>query len=180
MAVAQFVKELLDSNEYVLFRALDGLTVEELHRQPDPDSNPIGWLMWHLSRVQDRVVSVMHGKEEEWFSGGWYEKFGRDRNPRGRDTGRGQTPEEVAAFRAPDVATLIAYYEEVRTRTNAFLDELTDADLERPVPKPGASRTGEMVPLTERLYDLIRDNVQHTGQIAYLRGLFRGNGWLDL
>lgn len=108
------------------------------------------------------------------------EKFGRDANPRGRDTGRGQTPEEMRAFRAPDVATLIAYYEKVRARTNVFLDELTDADLERPVQKPGASATGETVPMTVRLSDLIRDDVQHTGQIAYLRGLFRSHGWLDL
>ncbi len=180
MAVAEFMKELLDDNEYVLMNALEGLTAEELHRQPDPDSNPIGWLMWHLSRTQDRLVAVVQGLEEEWFSGSWYEKFGRDPNPRGRDTGRGQTPEEMRAFRAPNVATLSAYYEKVRARTNAFLDSLTDADLERPVPKPGASATGETVPMTERLSDLIRDNVQHTGQIAYLRGLIRGNGWLDL
>ena len=178
MAVAQFVRELLDSNEYVLFGALDGLTVEDLHRQPASDSNPIGWLMWHLSRIQDRIVSVMQGKDEEWISGGWYEKFGRDRDP--ADRGRGQTSEEVAAFRAPDVATLISYYKDVRTHMNAFLDALLDADLERPVPRPGRSSTGETVPLAERLYDLVRDNVQHTGQIAYLRGLFRGNGWLDL
>lgn len=180
MAVAEFMKLLLDDNEYVLMTALAGLTAEELHRQPDPDSNPIGWLMWHLSRTQDRLVAVMHGKEEEWFSGSWYEKFGRDANPRGRDTGSGQTPEEVRAFRAPDVATLIGYYEKVRARTNVFLDELTDADLERPVQKPGASATGETVPMTVRLSDLIRDNAQHTGQIAYLRGLFRSHGWLDL
>ena len=37
--------------------------------------------MWHLSRTQDRIVAVMHGKEEEWFRGSWYEKLGATPTP---------------------------------------------------------------------------------------------------
>src|SRR3712207_7179550 len=38
-------------------RSLDGLTPEDLHRRPGPAANPIGWLAWHLLRVQDDHVA---------------------------------------------------------------------------------------------------------------------------
>ena len=50
--VAEFVTAVLDRNEQILFQALEGLTPEELHRQPTRDTNSIGWLTWHLSRVR--------------------------------------------------------------------------------------------------------------------------------
>ena len=51
----------------VLLRALDGLSVEQLRSQPaGPDSNPIGWLAFHLSRVHDSNFSNLLGKEQAW------------------------------------------------------------------------------------------------------------------
>jgi len=37
-------------------RTLNGLTQEELDRQPKPDANSIGWLCWHLTRGQDKGI----------------------------------------------------------------------------------------------------------------------------
>ena len=51
----EIAKAVLDRNEAILLRALEGLTVDELQVQVGPASNPIGWLMWHLSRVQDNT-----------------------------------------------------------------------------------------------------------------------------
>lgn len=33
--------------------ALDGLSQADLDHQPKADCNSIGWIVWHLARVQD-------------------------------------------------------------------------------------------------------------------------------
>ena len=168
----QFAKDVLDRNEAILFEALDGLSAEDLHRQPGPDSNPIGWLMWHLTRVQDNHASAMEESEHVWVAGRWHERFDRDGDP--ADRGRGHTSEQVAAFRSPDVETLLGYYRAVRGRTDAFLDSLSADDLDRPVKNLAGDGT---VPMHVRLEMTLVDGIQHSGQIAYLRGLLKGKGW---
>ena len=37
---------------------LDGLTDDQLRHRPGPDANPIGWLVWHLTRSQDAQVAA--------------------------------------------------------------------------------------------------------------------------
>ncbi|MEX2431013.1 MAG: DinB family protein [Dehalococcoidia bacterium] len=171
---AQFTKDVLDRNEAILMQAMEGLTPADLHAQPGQDSNPIGWLMWHLSRVQDNHVSAMAGKQHVWVTDGWNARFGRDGFPV-EDRGRGHTPEQVREFKAPDGAALVAYYKAVRAETNKFLDGLSEADLNRPVPAVEGDST---VPLRIRLEMVVVDGLQHSGQIAYLRGLLQGKGWL--
>ncbi len=69
---------------------------------------------------------------------------------------------------------LLAYYKAVRGRTDAFLDGLSADDLERQVPNIAGDGT---VPMRVRLEMTVVDNIQHSGQIAYLRGLLKGKGW---
>ncbi len=168
----QFATAILDRNEAILFGALDGLGERELHHQPGPDSNPIGWLMWHLTRVQDNHLSAMEGTEHVWVTGRWYEKFGRGDDA--SDRGRGHTSDQVREFRSPGVDVLLAYYKAVRGRTDAFLEAVSAEDLGKPVPNVTGDGT---VPMRVRLEMTIVDNIQHSGQIAYLRGLIEGKGW---
>jgi uncharacterized damage-inducible protein DinB len=170
--IPQFVGGMLERTESVMLQALDGLSADELDRQPGPDSNPIGWLTWHLTRVQDRHVSAMQGKEQAWVTDGWHAKFERPADL--EDRGFGHTPEQVAAFRSPDAETLVAHYRAIRENTQRFLDALTPADLERQVP---AMRGDGTMLLSARLLAIMVDNMQHMGQVAYLRGLIRGAGW---
>ena len=53
MSVGSVLKDALDRNERYMLSAVEGLSPEELRRRPAPESNPLGWLMWHLTRVQD-------------------------------------------------------------------------------------------------------------------------------
>ena len=175
MEISQYTKNLLDRNEELIAAALEGLTPEELHRQMAPDTNHVGWLVWHLSRVVDRNVAAMSGTDQIWVTDGWHAKFGREPDP--EDRGAGHTPEQVAAFRAPDVETLLGYHRAVLTVTDAFLASLSAADLERQVP---AVRGGGTVPLSTRLQGVVNEAIHHGGQVCYLRGLIRGNGWLAI
>ncbi len=169
------VKSVLDRNERYMLAALSGLSPEELRARPAPESNPIGWLMWHLTRVQDYAISTILEHETVWVRGKWYEKFGMAPDPAYR--GNGDTPEQVDQFAAPNTETLVAYYRAVRANTDAFLNALTEEDLSRMVPPV---RGTEPVPLAERLPGIIVETVHHGGQVAYARGALKGKGWLDV
>ena len=175
MAIGQVIKDALDRNERYMLTALSGLSPEELRARPAPESNPIGWLMWHLSRVQDYAVSTITEQETVWVREGWHERFGMAPDPAYR--GNGDSAEQVDAFAPPDAETLAGYYRAVRANTDAFLDSLTEADLTRMVPPV---RGTELVPLSERLPGVIVETIHHGGQVAYARGAIKGKGWLDV
>ena len=87
----------------ILERVLNGLSEEDLNRQPKPDCNSIGWLAWHLTRVQDDHIASLMGEEQLWVKDGWCAKFGRPSDA--KDIGFGHTPEDVSGFKSPGAAT---------------------------------------------------------------------------
>ena len=159
----------------VLLRALTDLSVEQLKTQPaGPESNPIGWLSWHLSRVHDASFSNLLDREEtEWVAGRWYDKFGLQ-----ADTGSGgrSTLDEVRAFDPIDSATLIGYWESVRTRSREFLVQLRDEDLDKPTPNRHGGPPGQET-YKVTIARTTGDTIQHIGQVAYARGLVDVHGW---
>jgi len=63
--------------------AVDGLTPGQLAFRPDNGSNSIGWLVWHLTRIQDDHIADVAGTGQIWTSasGGagaatWADRFG--------------------------------------------------------------------------------------------------------
>ncbi len=53
MDVTQVLIDGFGRVQEVVHRVLDGLAPEELVARPAQGANPIGWLVWHLTRVQD-------------------------------------------------------------------------------------------------------------------------------
>ena len=155
----------------VFQRALTGLSIEQLKAQPSgPESNPIGWLAWHLTRTQDKTYSQLLGGEEAWTADRWCERFGQ---PADRGTGNGDSLEQVCAFDPIDSDTLIAYFEAAREKSRRFLDAITDDDLE----KPSAAGVARDETIKLSIARVTGDLIQHTGQIAYVRGLVDRHGW---
>ena len=48
---------------------LSGLAPDQLAHQVAPGANPISWLVWHLTRVQDDHVAKAFGAEQVWSAG---------------------------------------------------------------------------------------------------------------
>ncbi len=156
-----------------LAEALNGLTTEDLHEQPCSDCNSMGWLAWHLTRVQDDHVADLMGEEQLWLRDGWYARFNRPPDP--EDVGFGHTSAQVAAFRAPDGQTLLDYHRAVCERTQGYLRTLSLGDLDRELNEPWYQ---PLPTVGVRLISILADDLQHVGQIAYVRGLLKGKGWL--
>ena len=155
----------------VFHRALTGLTVNQLKAQPaGPEGNPIGWLAWHLTRTQDKNYSLLLGEEEAWIADGWHERFGL---PANNHSGIGDSPDRVREFDPIDADTLIAYFGVAREKSRRFLEALSDDDLEKP--SPAGVAQNETIKIT--VARVTGDLIQHSGQIAYVRGLVDRHGW---
>ncbi len=147
--------------------AVDGLDAETLARSPGADTNPVGWLVWHLTRVQDHHVSALIEQPQVWESEDWAHRFGVPADP--DNTGYGHGPDEVAAIRPESADALIGYYEAVAARTTDLLARTSAADLDRVVDR----RWDPPVTLGVRLVSIADDDIQHAGQAAYARGLLQ-------
>ena len=165
MDVSELLIELFGRVRGHVHAIADGLSPEDLVAPPEDGSNPIGWLLWHLTRVQDHHLAELLGEEQVYLAGGWAPRFGLDPDP--DDIGYGHGPDQVAAVRPDDAATLVAYYDAVADRTDAHLATLAPADLSRIVDE----RWDPPVSLGVRLVSVADDDIQHAGQAAYLKGL---------
>ena len=144
---------------------VDGLTPDNLVERPGPRANTIGWLLWHLARVQDHHVSELTGSEQVWSNGDWAGRFGLEPDP--SNTGYGHSSEEVGRVRPADGEVITGYLEAVQARTVAFLERLSDGDLDRIVDR----RWDPPVKMGVRLVSVADDSLQHVGQAAYVKGL---------
>jgi uncharacterized damage-inducible protein DinB len=146
-------------------QAVDGLDVEQLTTAPASGTNTIGWLVWHLTRVQDHHVSELLGEDQLWVTGDWADSFGRAPDP--DDTGYGHTAEEAAAVRPDSAQALVDYHDAVAARTQTLLDGISPGELNDVVDE----RWDPPVTLGVRLVSIADDDLQHAGQAAYVRGL---------
>ncbi|MFJ8689883.1 mycothiol transferase [Micromonospora wenchangensis] len=167
MDVDDLLTGIYDQLPDLVDAAVDGLGPEELCRTPRPGVNPVGWLVWHLTRIQDQQVADLLGAEQVWVAGDRAARFGLPADP--ADTGYGHTAEQVATVRPESARALVDYHRAVAERTRAFLAGLRPADLDRVVDE----NWDPPVTLGVRLVSIAADALQHVGQAAYLRGLLR-------
>jgi hypothetical protein len=146
---------------------LTGLTPDQLAYRIDQDANPISWLVWHLTRVQDDHVAKAFGAVQVWSSGGWAKRFGLSKSM--METGYGHTTTQVAAVgSATASASLLAdYHEETYAQTARLVSTVTDADLNRVVD----TRWTPPVTLGVRLVSVLNDDMMHVGQATYAHGI---------
>ena len=144
---------------------VEGLDPDDLARRVQPGANPIGWLAWHLLRVQDDHVAEVAGTEQVWTAEGWAGRFGLP--VADTATGYGMSDDEVDAVRVPSADLLLGYSRAVHARSAEFLRGLSDEDLDRVVD----TRWDPPVTLGVRLVSVLSDDLQHLGQAAYVRGL---------
>jgi hypothetical protein len=168
MQVSDVYVELFGRIPEIARNAVDGLTPDQLVIQFEADTNPIGWLVWHLTRVQDHHVAELLDEPQLWETGDWPGRFGVEADP--ADVGYGHTPAQVATVRPQSSAALVEYLEAVHARTGRLLGGLTAEELDRVVDR----RWDPPVTLGVRLVSVADDCLQHAGQAAYLRGLL---GW---
>jgi hypothetical protein len=140
----------------------DGLTEEDSTYRPAPEANTPGWLLWHLTRVQDDHVAGLAGVQQAWPS--WRERF--DLPFSDWATGYNHSADEVAAVRVS--GQLVAdYHADVHKLTLDYIGQISDDELARVVD----TNWDPPVTAAVRLVSVVGDVLQHLGQAAYVRGL---------
>jgi hypothetical protein len=67
MDVQTVVANVLTFNTNTFVRpALQGLSDADLLKRPSEACNPIGWLFWHQTRVEDLIISHISGRPQTW------------------------------------------------------------------------------------------------------------------
>ncbi|MGC5629120.1 mycothiol transferase [Georgenia sp. Z1344] len=144
-------------------RAGFSLTREQLDARLDPGANSIGWLLWHLTRVQDDHVAGAFGVDELWSTEGWAQRFDLDVE----GIGYGHTAEDVDRVTGFDARLVLDYHDAVHEQTIRCVRGLTEADLDRVVDESWDPPTTMGV----RLVSVVDDCLKHVGQAAFVRGI---------
>ncbi|GIG90365.1 mycothiol transferase [Plantactinospora endophytica] len=147
-----------------LHATVEGLSAEQLGYRPTPDANSIGWLVWHLTRIQDDHVADVAGTEQVWTAAGWADEFALPFDASA--TGWQHTSADVGAVR-PRAQLLHGYHDAVHDRTVEFLSGVADGDFDAIVD----TSWDPPVSLGARLVSVLADDLQHIGQAAYVRGI---------
>ncbi|MCP3990042.1 MAG: DUF664 domain-containing protein [Actinomycetia bacterium] len=169
MDVAALFAELYGRVAPLARYAVAGLTPDQLNQAPAGADNSIGWLIWHLARVQDHHMAEILDQDQLWVADmSWAPRFGLDPDP--SNIGYGHSADDVAKVHPDGPESLLAYLDAVEARTFTYLQGLQDVDLDRIVDR----RWDPPVTLGVRLVSIADDSIQHVGQACYLRGMF---GW---
>lgn len=164
--LAEFIRDALERQREFLSQAVDDLDNKELTWQPTSDSNSIGWILWHMFRVEDTWIQFfIQNNTEIWERQNWNTVFGLPV----RDNGFGHSSKEVTDFPSLDLSKLLEYGAEVRKET---LEYLTRLDTNQFTIVPRARRPNLTV--ADVFRQIVGEIYQHTGQIAYIKGMRRG------
>ena len=168
MEINDFILKSLERLKTLLTNAVSDLEPDELKWRAGPQANPIGFILWHQIRTEDRFINTLfQQKPQVWEQEKWYQKMNLSGDP--NDTGWGYTAEQVVAFPMPELERLLQYGEAVRTQTVEYIENLKPDDLSRIVEHP---RLGQIT-VSDLIILLLGEIYQHIGQIAYLRGLVK-------
>lgn len=164
-------RELFDRMPDLVAAAVDDLDVEALAHRVDPEANPVAWLVWHLSRVQDDHLAGAAAAlgwdrltDQVWVSDGFADRFDLPYDI--GTVGYGQSSDEVGRLRVPG-DLLLGYHGAVHARTQEFLDTVAPGEWDTVVDE----HWDPPVTLLARVASVLGDVTQHVGQAAYVRGL---------
>ena len=165
MTLNEFIEDAFNTELEDLMDALGDLTPEEMIWRAGPEANHIGWILWHMTRVEDMWFQFFIQRQTEiWERDGWNERFGLPT----RDNGFDHTIEQVHNFPAYDLSEMLKYGEAVRSATLSYLKTVTPEQMDM-VPREARPEMS-----VGRIFRQVTGEVyQHQGHIAYLKGLAR-------
>jgi uncharacterized damage-inducible protein DinB len=142
------IATIFSFNEPFVYRALDGLTDEELWRAPSQHNNAMLWVAGHVAQTRASVLRFLGGTVDT----GWGTLF--DRGAARADSTHYPSKDEIERV-----------MREVSPRLYAALRSLEDDVLTRPatIRVPGTKTLGD-----ELAFFALHDSY-HVGQLAYIR-----------
>ena len=162
MDTISFITDSLDQVNVRLLATCDGLTQEQVVWRPTAYTNNIGFILWHVARGEDRMITQLSGGSTDlWESEGLYIRFGQPVEMPDPGDRMG-----LRSLAIPAIDTLIGYLKAAHQKTSGYLATLSvDLLAEIPETYPRGASVGQA------LRHLITHKNNHHGQIDFLRGL---------
>jgi len=137
---------------------------EQLHFTPDEGGHSVAWVLWHAARVEDSIIHrVAQEKDVVWKQSDYAARSGLPL----KGIGTGQAPEEAQQVHIDDMKVFSEYAEAVAKATEAYLSDVSPAELEREVQVGERTETiGGAI-----LLHLITHLNGHRGEINAIRGV---------
>jgi uncharacterized damage-inducible protein DinB len=152
MTAKDVIRLNLDQGRNRLNTLLDDLSDADLLVRPVPGANHIAWQLGHLIASETRMMKQVPGAAAPELPPGFAERHTKD--TAASDTGFSTKAE------------YLALYDRVRAATLAALDRVSDADLDKPIEGPLASR----IPHVAGLFLLAGNHATlHAGQFSAVR-----------
>lgn len=156
---------------------LDRAEPELLRFRPSKNTNHIGWLIWHLTRVQDDHFVHLANRlwpessaEQRWVADGWRQRFQLPYSD--LDTGYGHSSGQVEEFGMYESAYLLGYYRSVHQLSDRILCMLEDGDFDTIIDR----RWDPPVTVGVRLASVLNETTKHLGQAEFVQGIFADHG----
>lgn len=104
---------------------------EQLRARPQPGTNSLAWLLWHIARTEDMGVNLfVAGRRTVLEEDGWLERLGLERI----DMGAGMSDDEVGEITSRvSIAELRAYRAAVGLRTKEIVAAMRPEELDEPI-----------------------------------------------
>ena len=162
MDALTFISDALRQVQLRLLATCQGLTQDQVLWRPSLHANNIGFILWHLTRGEDNVISNLGAPEPAlWVSQGWHEKFNQPVEAPDPGDRMG-----LQSLPIPDLEVMLGYSKAVHEKSQSFLSSLPSEMLDRGSDPTGSNRT-----VAASLRHLITHKNNHHGQIDYIRGL---------
>ena len=162
MDAVTFISDTLRQVQLRLLATCEGLTQDQVLWRPSTQANNIGFILWHLTRGEDNVISNLSGPESAlWVSQGWYEKFNQ---PVGAPDPGDRLG--LQSLPIPGLEVLLGYSKAVHEKSQSFFSTLPGNRLDEAQDPTRPQRT-----VAASLRHLITHKNNHHGQIDYIRGL---------
>ena len=162
MDAVTFIWDTLRQVHLRLSETCQGLTQDEVLWRPFPYANNIGFILWHMTRAEDNVISSLSSPESAlWVAQGWHKKFNQPVEAPDPGDRMG-----LQSLPIPNLVVLTGYSEAVHEKAQSILPELPEERLNEARDPNRPQRTVAMT-----LRHLITHKNNHHGQIDYIRGL---------
>jgi uncharacterized damage-inducible protein DinB len=166
MKAIELIMQSLEENDKYVEDALKYLKENDLKWSPEPHSNTIIFLLWHLGRVEDLWINrILKGGKDQYETEGWYKKFGTP----AQDAGMGYDVAKLKAWPVPSLKLVNEYKAAVRKTAAAYINSLTEKQLDES--KDFGWNKGTV---GSALKHLICEVGEHSGQIGYIKGIMKG------
>jgi hypothetical protein len=161
MNTIELIKHDMAGMRRMVNMTMENMTAELFNWAPPGTANTISATFVHFINTEDNFVhKVIQGKPSVWENGGWSQKTGVQKLP--------SIGEDWSYFKHQQIVIqpLLEYMAAVWADTDAYLENLQEAELDRKVKFAGGERS-----VADMLLMAASQSLSHNGEIAALKGI---------